>query len=297
MEKFKNIENIVWKTAIKFIYNLITYIGYEIELNDYKEIAYGNKLLRNGKEEEIKNIVDAYIYLLNNEKSLIGNNLLKRYYYILTGNMISEDKIEKIRNCYYEIDNLSKIEKAVKCHFLVYEISLDINEKYQKIIALQLLSYLLIRAGYIGLKAIINYEQIILSHKNGSDMECIEFIINYLEKAKVQPKDYYENLTKLTSEELIEVLLKEKNNIMNKFNISKMIIFGSFANSNYRIDSDIDLMVSFSYPYNYNKKLEIINDLKIYLKGILNRFVDIHEISESLSEKMIIETINHIKII
>ncbi len=69
----------------------------------------------------------------------------------------------------------------------------------------------------------------------------------------------------------IENKIKEaKPYLQDEFGIDQIGYFGSFANGNYSIDSDVDILVSF------NKKIGWkFFDLKDYLESLIGRKVDL----------------------
>ena len=74
------------------------------------------------------------------------------------------------------------------------------------------------------------------------------------------------------------------------------MIFGSFLKDDYRIDSDIDLLVLMEEGIPLKKRREKIEGLSLYLEERFNRYVDIHEVFRYLTDNFIKET-NEIKII
>jgi len=68
----------------------------------------------------------------------------------------------------------------------------------------------------------------------------------------------------------IELLRKEKQLLSNKFGVEELGVFGSVARGNETINSDIDILVSFT-----NKTLHNYIALTEYLQLILNRKVDL----------------------
>ena len=67
------------------------------------------------------------------------------------------------------------------------------------------------------------------------------------------------------------------------------MLHGSYAKNENRIDSDIDLIVELSEDLAYNKRLNIVSQLKDKYEKEFKRFVDIQEVSRILSEEYIKE--------
>ena len=70
----------------------------------------------------------------------------------------------------------------------------------------------------------------------------------------------------------IELLKKNGNVIKEKYHIKKIGIFGSFARSEAREDSDIDVLVEFESGC---KTFDNFMDLKFYLEDVFSRKVDL----------------------
>jgi predicted nucleotidyltransferase len=75
----------------------------------------------------------------------------------------------------------------------------------------------------------------------------------------------------MTTPVTIEEKLKEiKPVLRDKFSVDRIGYFGSFARGDYREDSDVDIVVSFSWNIGWK-----FFDLKEYLESLLNRKVDL----------------------
>ena len=89
---------------------------------------------------------------------------------------------------------------------------------------------------------------------------------------------------------------KDKELIKSKYQIKHLSVFGSFSKDTNRIDSDIDLLVSYSLDMTDAEKEEASKEFKNYYFEIFNRFIDLNEISETLNDDFIKETTNVRKI-
>lgn len=73
-----------------------------------------------------------------------------------------------------------------------------------------------------------------------------------------------------TAQEIEKKLKKAKPYLQAEFGVDQIGYFGSFANGDYRPDSDVDVLVSFSRKVGWR-----FFDLKDYLESMLNRKVDL----------------------
>jgi predicted nucleotidyltransferase len=75
----------------------------------------------------------------------------------------------------------------------------------------------------------------------------------------------------MTTPVTIEATLREiKPVLRDKFSVDRIGYFGSFARGDYREDSDVDIVVSFSGSIGWK-----FFDLKAYLETLLNKKVDL----------------------
>ena len=74
------------------------------------------------------------------------------------------------------------------------------------------------------------------------------------------------------------------------------MLFGSFAKGAQRIDSDIDMLIQLSFDIAYDKRAELIDELKTYYKAVFNRFIDMVEINEYIENVVLKKMHKNIKI-
>lgn len=76
----------------------------------------------------------------------------------------------------------------------------------------------------------------------------------------------------LSSDEILEILRKNKSQIHNEFNTIDIGLFGSYAENSQKERSDIDILVSFKKG---NKDLFNFINLKLYFEDLFGREVDL----------------------
>ena len=82
-----------------------------------------------------------------------------------------------------------------------------------------------------------------------------------------------------------EKLRQAKPVLQDKYSVDKIGYFGSFARGDYREDSDVDILVTFSQPVGWE-----FFDLKEYLEQILGKEVDLvteHSIRKQWKEAVL----------
>ena len=300
MERFDDIitgkELIVRKKVARFIEKIFQYQKYIFKHDDFKKIVYLEGKYTNEIEEKIKNFYDAFVYLLSNNKSPFSSSVVKKFFYILYCVEPSYDMVLRLTQSLFDFSDLPSFEKAVAFHLKAYEDMPEIDVKDRLIISLMFYNYCLVKGDLpmvvFVAKQLNDYEKI----KESSDIkEMTSFLMNHMKDSKFQEKKYYENLRVLNYSDLYKIFTEDEK-LLNKYGIKHLYVFGSFAKSNERIDSDIDLLANIDDNMSIidkQKNIEILSDL--YYKK-LNRFVDIMEISNYLNDYVIKEMADSIKI-
>jgi uncharacterized protein len=80
-------------------------------------------------------------------------------------------------------------------------------------------------------------------------------------------------MVKLTKTKIISQIKKNAKTIKEKYDVSKMWLFGSFARDEQTKESDIDILVEFNGKYDFINEL----DLQTYLLMLFDRDVGVIE--------------------
>ncbi len=120
-----------------------------------------------------------------------------------------------------------------------------------------------------------------------------DFAEKLLLGVKTQDKSYYKNLQPLTLAEIHNRLLSDKSMLWERFKVKHIDIFGSFSKGKQRIDSDVDLLVTFSLDLTNDEKTQNIQKMAEHYFYVFGRFVDINEVGEYLSNELVKETSTH----
>lgn len=97
----------------------------------------------------------------------------------------------------------------------------------------------------------------------------------------------------LTRDQIVKILQQEQAYLAAEFGVSKIGLFGSYAQGQPDAASDIDLLVEFEHPIGFR-----FLDLADYLERVLSRRVDlltpsgiqnirIHKIAQSIAESTV----------
>lgn len=284
----KEKELIPRKKVTSIIEKILRYLGYDFLHDRYKEIVYLESTPITSEEHYIKSLYDGFMYLLTNYKTTITNTLLKKFLYIITNEIYDDYVLSKIATRYFEINELSGIEKAVKMNILVYKEFGDMKDKL--LISYMVLSFILVKHNIpciqITRKRIADYDELLIS---GDENKLYSFIYKMITEAKYMDKTYYSNLTPLTYDDIYLIIKQEQKCLVEKYKIVKVILYGSYVKGINRFDSDIDLLVEMQDDLTYAQRREYLTLAKTYLTEKFNRFVDIEEMTQLMSDNALIE--------
>lgn len=293
---FTNFENkriLVRKKLAGFIEKLFNYLGYKLNHDRVKKVLYGEESFKSDDEERIKRTYDAYIYLLLNAKNSLTSKILNTFFYIFSTKEIDSNVSLRIATKNFEYIDKPVIESAVDFHIDVFNQLECACEEDKLIVSLIFFNYFIVKNGIPAIvflpSSIKEYLELKKEYIKGNKLTFYRFFFELINNEKMQDKSYYENLKELTLKDVYKVLKEDEEQIKEKFSIKHLSIFGSFAKQINRIDSDIDLLASFSLDLTSDEKIEKVDQMKTYYFNKFNRFIDISEISEYLDDEFIRE--------
>lgn len=124
---------------------------------------------------------------------------------------------------------------------------------------------------------------------NEDKARIYSFFLEELRCAKFQDKSFYKKLKPLSTKEICDRFLKDKELLQTRYGVKSVRIFGSFSKEMQRLDSDIDLLIQFSQDLSYEQKNQLKTDLSNRYFDIFNRYIDITEISEYVNDWIVKE--------
>ena len=280
-----------YKKALKNNSYIYRVFQEDFDYQDYKMQAYGNKSIKTKKEQRRKDSYDAYIYLLENRKRELSEGFLNKFIYILF-NKEDQELANKIKKTYY-FPSECLIKKLVEMHKMIMEIR-NYNDEEKYILAILINQYIKFKEEERVISMNLNeMKELYKTKKEEKELESL-----YLKMIHNQEKEefYIPNIKETTTKEVIQTIKSQERVIRERYGIKKISLFGSFSKGNYRIDSDIDLLVSFEDWLTYKEKKENTKKMKEYLLGLLNRRIDILEYSYNAEEEILQEINEIIKI-
>lgn len=291
IKKFENKELYVRKVLVSFIEDVFNFLGYNLEHDRIKKVLYAEDSFKSIDEEKIKRVYDAYIYLVFNAKNPLTNRILNTFFYIYFEKEIDTNISLRIASKFFDFIDKPIIESATDFHICVFNEIDFINEEDKLIISLIFFNYFLIKNNIPTIRMMVSDLESYLEKKKeyekGNKISLYQFFFELIDKAKVQDKSYYQNLRELTLQDIYKTLKEDEEFIKKNYSIKHLSVFGSFAKQINRIDSDIDLLASFSLDLTSNEKKEIVVQFKNHYFNKFSRFIDVSEISEYLDDEFI----------
>lgn len=291
--------DIYYKEIPSFVSKLIEHLGYSIHIMQVKEMHSLNYEVYSQEEEKVKDYLDTYSYLLSNCSNYLNERIISKSIFLLTGKKINKKKINEILSEFYSIKEEVDIRKIIKYS---YKFSLLIRRKKEQYsYLLMLINYLLGYYHYRLIKIMLfefkELDQALNKYKKGETKELEDFIIYKESVSKRLHKNYYQELKEIKLIDIISYILENKELLQNKYKITDLAIFGSFAKGKEHIDSDIDLIVKFDKYIPLMKKKEYIEDIKEMMYQKFKRYCDLHSEEEIVNPNNIKTFKENIKVI
>ena len=288
-EKILKEELIVRKVVTSFIEKIFSFNNIEVDHDVLKEILYNKKSYKTKTEEKIKRYYDGYMYLLKNRKNPITNSLLDTFYYILKCREMDSNVKTKIKNKAYFLNNYTPIEYAINLHNIVQEQFKESDKLDYMIIPLMFFNYGLLKKDIPTIR--LTYSNLLIYEKIKDDkLKLFEFLKEIINNYDFIKEDYINELKELSYNEVCETFIKDKEKLEKEFKVKTLILHGSYAKKNMRIDSDIDILIKFNLDLSYQERKEKIEELKRYYTNKFKRFVDVGELNIYLTDEFIKET-------
>lgn len=258
------------KTMLKQIYRLSELFDETLKYDTYKDVILYDLKSDYKYVNYLKGIFNFYLYLLEGKSKQFELSDLEVLYKLVFNKKLSKKNLNGL------------LEIKSNDNILLKKLLLSIKEGTK--IETFICSYVMIAYwDYLINQKIFNYSpkffrKLFEMINKSFDYESIITLIEE-EKRTMLPCDekYYDNLKDLSKKDIVDYLLKAKDEIKLKYKIGSLYLFGSFSKNKQRIDSDIDLIGCFSEYLNYSDKQYYVNEFKKYIKEIFSRRCDFGE--------------------
>ena len=261
------------KTLLKSVYRFSKVFEEVMDYEDYKQVILQSKESNYKYINLLKGLYAAHLYVLYNNSTFFSPLTVNILYNLLFLKNIEKEKQVKMYKIINKESNL--IEKLRK----VLEIVNIKDEKEKYAFSYILLDYLL----YLKEKRFYNLGNVFFVKMYEIITESLDF--NKLEKLVIEEKEkqfeidesYYDNLKEIKTEEIEKYLLDKKEEILSKYKIESIYLYGSFIKNSQRIDSDIDIAGVFIDGLSYKEKVRLSKSFKEYITKQFNRHADFME--------------------
>lgn len=261
------------KTLLKSVYRFSKVFEEVIDYEDYKQVILQSKESNYKYINLLKGLYAAHLYVLYNNSTFFSPLTVNILYNLLFLKNIEKEKQVKMYKIINKESNL--IEKLRK----VLEIVNIKDEKEKYAFSYILLDYLL----YLKEKRFYNLGNVFFVKMYEIITESLDF--NKLEKLVTEEKEkqfeidesYYDNLKEIQTNEIVNFLLDKKEEILSKYKIESIYLYGSFVKNSQRIDSDIDIAGVFIDGLSYKEKVRLSKSFKEYITKQFNRHADFME--------------------
>lgn len=268
------------KTINKNLYIFSKLFDEIMDYEEYKEVVYNNKTTTYKYFKYLNNIKKCLTFLINKAPIEITIETINNLYALLFNKDLKEEQIFTLKGIEKEKDYLKLMNNFMQV--------LKENNDYERYsYAFVIINYLLmIDKQKIYRYNIHFFKKMYSIITKTLDYELLIKEINLIvEKGLTLDVEYYENLQELSSKDIEKILLDNKEQIANKFQIKHLYMFGSFDKNKQRIDSDIDLLVVFKNNMTYEEKIINVQKFKDYILETFKRYGDLMEFNNSSINK------------
>lgn len=241
------------------------------------------------EEKEVRNLTDAFTYIVNNVNQTFSKETINKSYYMLNLEVMDEEKQEEILKTYYKYSDESIYLRVAKIQNKIIE--LKINKKIE---------YSLLLANLIMLK---KSRGILITYPNISEIYK-EALINRNEEklmllySRLETISNSENESKeIDVEKINEYIKRNKNYILARYHVEKLYLYGSFAKNTMNKNNDVDFLVMLEEDIINIEKERIIKELIEYLTKEIGIKVDIIDFTHAMKVLEINEMENIITLI
>lgn len=278
---------------IKCYYRFIEFtsklIGIQLPHERFKRIAMDDYKAESKQEVKVKQLANAYLYLLNNIQQSFTKELLEHTYILLTNKRLNKNKIQNILTEFYKNYDESGHYLAAYLHLVILE-----QIKIQSIeFALMISNYILLKKGRFPIVVYSTEHKIYKTTIQRKNLEKLIFIFHQLEHKKL----FNFPLIEWDKQEIIEKIKSLKSQLKVKYKIKKFYLYGSYAKEKVTLSSDLDFLVIFNEEVIPTEKSFLLKQLKEDLQTQMNIKIDLLDFSHALKFLDICEMENIVTLI
>ncbi len=261
------------KQINNLIYFLSKYNNLGIIHDRIKQISNDEYNCINEQEKDIKRFYNCANFVYSNVNQTFNEELLNQAYFLLTNNLIQQNIVKDIISVYYKnIDNSPHTVAAIVHLTIVKNLEFKSHE------------FAFIISNYIMLKKerwfLIPFEFCFNDYNTAIESNEISALIRLFYDIEIINKEKKPCL--YSYDEVIKKIKNEHNYIVEKFNINKLYLFGSFAKKTHTEKSDLDFIVIFNEQLINDEKSKNLKKLKKHLEECFECDVDLLDFSYAI---------------
>lgn len=265
------------ENEIKWFYRFIEFTSKMLKLDlpheRIKMIILDQFKAESKKELNLKLFSDAYLYLNNNVNQIFSKEIISKSYYLLTNELIEEDILNAIFETYYKYYDEEIFYLVALMHLKILE--LVNTRKFE--FAFMISNYIMIKRKK---KVLIPYQYMYNSYFNSVKNKQIQKLMLIFKDIEVSDESMINNT--LSKKDIIIKIVNLKEILKNKFNISRLYLYGSFAKDKTLKTSDLDLLIIFEDSLVNFEKNAKKQELADYLNEKLNIKIDLIDFTSAI---------------
>lgn len=262
---YKNINNL--------IYNTLLINKKLIVLESVKDIFNDNFQCKNYLEKYIKSLCNCSNYIFNNINQPFTEELIIQAYFLLTNELLKNEIVTKIIELYYKNIDVAPHSLAALLHLYITNNIEENNIEFAFLIS-----------NYIMLKKdrwlLMPYEYCHNDYREAIVNNDLSGLIRIFYDIELVKKEKVPCL--LSRDEVIKKIKSIKEELVSRYCVDKLYLFGSFAKGNNTEKSDLDFVVIFNESLINKEKNDMIKTMKNYLSNEFECDVDLLDFSYAL---------------
>lgn len=254
--------NIKIKQYYRFVEFTLKLLKHELSHTRTKLLCLDEFKGETKEELLIKRFANSTLYILNNANQTISKDTLKTLYYLLTLEVLEEEKCSDVlKEIYLEYDS-NTYYNAAKLHLYILEQELKEKEKFAFLLTILLIMRKEKRIVILYDHSFEEYKEIIQS----KDLYRLMLLLirNRCSNKKYEKEDV-PSFNKIKNK--IRSIKKE---LQNKYLIKKIYLYGSCASKQNTKQSDLDLLIKFKDNLLSNEREELYPCIRQRLQELLN---------------------------
>ncbi|KFZ26206.1 MAG: Nucleotidyltransferase domain protein [Candidatus Izimaplasma bacterium HR2] len=278
---------------IKFFYRFVEFTSKLLKIDltheKFKLIILDKQKAETKTEMNIKSFADSYMFALNNVNQIFFRNTLQSMYFLLTHTKLEDSVCDKIISEYYISYDGPSHYLAALMHLYVMKTEIDRKHELAFIIS----NLIMIKKGRYPMVPYVFVHKSYLRAIKEENMEKLMMIFSQIEtKEKHEIKESY-----VSKEIIIDTIKRLKPNIVSKYKVKKLYLYGSYAKEITTTNSDIDFLVVYKDNLINLERSQRQNSLKEFLKRELDKTIDLLDFTHALNKLDISEMENLITLI